>query len=366
MSIRALLPYVESCAVVVLALIVSFGGAADPAKLADTYVEAVKDANEAHAKKPVRGDEAALSKKFPNAAVQALDSLLEIKSDDAATALARCGEAALDLDRIGDFDKVRARLLQIAPEAATKLGLALSRPRYVMRGQDGVESEGLNAVAAALDEIFAAYDEVFGFEEWSKVPGKKLRVRVHLVGKITQPPHFAPEFPWHSEIDFPVIDAKSFSSPTADGKFLLYGLCHELGHVIAMWGDTRNQEDRHQWAHYTGIAIVEHLSKKADDSALRELRDVKWRSLAIDRKRLEEAKVKPGRGDEDAVLALFIGVHELVGPRAIGDAINALDAEDKRLRVNRVRYYGLDAFEKALLATDAGKKKAKELRKLFE
>ena len=37
-----------------------------------------------------------------------------------------------------------------------------------------------------------AYDEVFGFAEYSKVPGKKLRVRVHLEERITRPPHFAP------------------------------------------------------------------------------------------------------------------------------------------------------------------------------
>jgi hypothetical protein len=365
-SIRALLPSIESLTAAACVLLACLSAGPEPKKLADTYVEAVKDVNDAHAKKPVAGDEAALSKKFPAAAAQALDSLLAIKGDEVAAALARCGEAALDLDRMGDFDKVRARLKQIAPESAAALGIAISKPRYLMRGLDGVEEEGLAAVATTFDAILAAYDDVFGFAEWSKIPGKKLRVRVHLVEAITRPPHFAPQFPWHSEIDFPVVDAKGFTSPTPQGKFMLYGLCHELGHVIAMWGDTKNEEDKHQWAHYTGLAIVEHMSKKADPKLMRDLRDVKWRSLEIDRQKLVEAKAQPGRDGDDAVLALFIAIHDLVGTRAVGEAINALDAEDKRLRVNHVRYYGLDAFAKALLATDAGKKKAKELKALFD
>jgi hypothetical protein len=197
------------------------------------------------------------------------------------------------------------------------------------------------------------------------VPGKKLRLRVHLVPKIEAPPHFAPQFPWHSEIDFPVEDSKAFSSPTKEGKMLLYGLCHELGHVIAMWGDARNEEDHHAWAHFTGLVVLDHVTAQ-DLPATKGLRDGQWYSLSKERTRLADEKVKAGRGDKNSTLALFVAAHDLVGPRAMGLAINALDTEDKHLRVNRVRYYALDAFARALLATDAGKKKAKELRALFE
>ena len=51
-----------------------------------------------------------------------------------------------------------------------------------------------------------------------------------------------------------------------------------------------------------------------------------------------------------------------VGPKAIGDAINALDAKDERLSVNRVRYCTFAEPKKALLAElkDKDKKKAVE------
>jgi hypothetical protein len=338
----------------------------DPRKLADTYVEAVERINAAHAAKPARDDEAALQKKLPKAATVALDALLKHPGVQAAPELLRCGEAALDLDLLADFERVRENLQSTSPEVAKRLGLALSRPRFVLRGFDGVEDKGLERIAAALDEILTAYDQVFGFQEWSKVPGKKLRVRVHLVEKITEPPHFAPQLPWHSEIDFPVVDPDGFSSPTADGKFQFYGLCHELGHVIAMWGDANKEEDHHAWAHYTGVAIVEHLAERKDEPALEGLRDVQWRSLSLERHRLHDGKHPPGRDDRDSVTSLFIAVHDLLGPRAIGDAINALDKEDKRLRVNRVRYYELDDFATALRATPAGKAQAAKLRALFE
>ncbi len=357
--------WIASVALVLVAAGPVRAGDADAA--ADRYVKAVEKLNDEHARKPGDEDEAALAAKLPAAALEALDALLaEDLAPPTLEALVRAGEAALDLDRVEDFERIRARLLQVAPGAAAPLGIALSRPRFLARGLDGVEPAGLAAVADAFDEVLDAYDRVFGFAQWSKVPGKKLRLRVHLVPEITRPPHFAPQFPWHSEIDFPVIEADKFSSPTAKGQFLLYGLAHELGHVIAMWGDRSNEQDHHAWAHYTGVAIVEHLSKeRADASALKACRDARWRTLSKERGEIDKAGTKPGRKDRDGVMALLVALHDLVGPAAIGEALNALDGGGKARRVNHVRYYDLDDFQAALLATKAGKKHAWDLRKLF-
>jgi hypothetical protein len=64
-------------------------------------------------------------------------------------------------------------------------------------------------------------------------------------------------------------------------------------------------------------------------------------------------------------MALLVALHDLVGPRAIGQAINALDAGGKAQRVNRVRYYTLADFRAALLATTEGKAKSKAIEKVF-
>jgi hypothetical protein len=341
--------------------------APDAEHLARDYAEAVEAVNKAHADKPVAKDEGELGKKLPANAARLPAELVKLADAPAVRdALATAAKAALDLDRSEDFELLRTRLAALAPDAAKQLGIALSRSRFVAIGTGGVEPEGLAAIADVFDLVLDAYAEVFGLTNFSKVPAKKLRLRVHLEAKITSPPHFAPQFPWHSEIDFPVIDARAFQSPTADGKFLFYGLCHELGHVIAMWGDLKNEEDRHAWAHYTGVVIVEHLAKtKKDDKSIKNLRDVRWRSIEVERKQLEAKKVAPGPKDADTVFARFLVLHDALGPKAIGEALDALDGAGKHQLVNRVRYYAMRDFKAALLATKAGRAKKKDVDAAF-
>jgi hypothetical protein len=89
------------------------------------------------------------------------------------------------------------------------------------------------------------------------------------------------------------------------------------------------------------------------------LKDVRWRSLEIERK-LPENQVPPSLQSAPGVMKLFLDLHDSAGPRAIGDAINYLDQEGKSRRVNRVRYYRFVDFKRAIAATlkDDAKKKA--------
>ena len=352
-------------ALCLLALAAAGRAVGDPERLARDYAAAIEAVNRAHAEKPVVTDERELAKKLPAAAAKLVAQLVA-EEDSPATrdALELAARTALDLDLVQDFETLRTRLAALDPERAAKLGIVLSRPRFLAFGTNGVEAAGLEAVADVFDLVLDGYADVFGLVDFSKVPGKKLRLHVHLEAKITRPPHFEPQFPFHSQIDFPVVDARAFKSPTADGKFLLYGLCHELGHVIAMWGDRKNEEDRHAWAHYTGVVLVEHLSEAHKDK-VRDLKDERWRSLSFERKQLEAKKVKPGPLDPDTVFARFLALHDAVGPKVIGEALNDLDAADKHLLVNRVRYYAMRDFEAALLATKAGKAKRKAVEAAF-
>lgn len=345
----------------VLPLVPPAAGDESHARLAKAYVGAIHDLNEKHARNPGQESEDELAKKLPKPALEALDQLLGEKSGpELAAALRQCFEAALDLARMEDFQKIRERLAVEERDGAAKLDTALARPRFLLRGVGGLDAKYLEGFADVLDGVLGAYDEVFGFREFSKVPGKKLRVRLRLVEAITAPPHFGPEFPYHSEIDFPVIDAKELASPTADGKFLFYGLCHELGHVIAMWDTDAQKVDFHTWAHYCGVTIVEHLAaKNPAPKWMAKLRDVQWRALAKEREAAK--KEKPALDSDKGVMATWIALHDRVGPKAIGDAINQLDAHGEGRRVNRVRYYTFALLEKALLATvakDAAKRKA--------
>jgi hypothetical protein len=326
------------------------------------YVQAISKINEDHARNPGKEIEESLARKLPADAKSALQRVLQAKTGPAvAPALRQCGEAALDLDLSADFNLIRQRLDAVSPEEAKKLGRIVSRPRFIVRGIGDFADGYLDRFADLFDAILVGYDEVFGFAEFSKLPGKKLRVRLHLEPEIKQPPHFAPEFPWHSEIDFPVSDPAEFRSPTGKGQFLFYGLCHELGHVIAMWGDLQTMEDHHSWAHYTGVALVEHLASKLKDSPLLQpISDVRWRSLEKERG-LPDNQVPASLRSPGGVMRLLLDLHDSVGSRAIGDAINFLDREGKSRRVNRVRYYRFADFRRAIAATlkdDAKKKSA--------
>ncbi|MCC7015354.1 MAG: hypothetical protein IT454_22535 [Planctomycetes bacterium] len=337
----------------------AFAPLESPNKLAETYATAIEELNAKHAKAPGKAREDELAKLLPDKARRAFDELLAIKShDELVDALVVAANAAAELDLEQDFANARGRAAQLDAAAGRQLGVLVSRARFHVRGVNGLETPYCEHFADVFEAILGAYDELFGFDEFSKVPGKKLRVLVHLEPAIDRPPHFAPEFPYHSQVDFPVVDARELRSPTPDGKFLFYGLCHELGHVVSMWGDARNEEDHHAWAHYTGVALVEHLARdKRLAKVLDGLDDVKWRSLEKER---EAAKsTAPGRGSREAVMALFIALHDELGPKAIGDALDRLDKADKRLRINRVRYTSFDEFRTALVdgTKDAGKRK---------
>ncbi|MDD4870817.1 MAG: hypothetical protein PHR77_09680 [Kiritimatiellae bacterium] len=324
---------------------------------ATSYADAIAKINRSHAQQPGRNKESDLVKLVPAAARTALKRVLQVKPSPAlAPSLLQCGEAALDLDLIEDFGAIRARLVVVDPDAAVKLGKAVSRPRFIVRGIGDFQPGYLDTFADVCDGVLKAYDEVFGFTEFSKVPGKKLRFRVHLEPNITKPPHFAPEFPWHSEIDFPVADAAQFSSPSEQGHFFFYGLCHELGHVIAMWGDPKNMEDKHAWAHYTGVTIVEHLTESAKNQPwMARLRDAHWRALSLERA-VPANQVPSSLASHGGVMAMLIALHDTVGPKMIGTALNRLDARNKNRRINLVRFYSFANFERELVAVAPDKR----------
>ena len=325
------------------------------------FVQAVTRVNDDHVRNPGRTSEEALAKTLPADARSALQRVLQARpSPQLGAALVKCAEACLDLAMIAEFDAARQRLAEVAPDQVRKLGRAVVRPRHIVRGIGDFKEGYLERFADLCDAILAGYDEVFGFAEFSKVPGKKLRFRVHPEPAITRPPHFAPEFPWHSQIDFPVADGAAFRSPTSQGHFLFYGLCHELGHVIAMWGDLAKMEDHHAWAHYTGVAVVAHLVEKhAGQPLLDGIQDVRWRSLDAERK-APGNQTSPSLQNTAGVMALLLALHDSIGPRALGDALNQLDRQNKARRINKVRYYTFADLRQALAATvtDPGKKKA--------
>ena len=123
----------------------------------NAYVEAIKKINEAHARKPGTTKEDELAKKLPRSAELALKKLLAAKaSDKTSEALLACGEAALDLARIYDFQSIRKRLLEIDQDVAASLGDAVVRDQLVIRGIGELEDGYLDNFAELAEGIMGA------------------------------------------------------------------------------------------------------------------------------------------------------------------------------------------------------------------
>ena len=83
----------------------------------------------------------------------------------------------------------------------------------------------------------------------------------------------------------------------------------------------------------------------------------RWRSIERERKELEGKS--PSLADREGVLALLFALHDRPGPKALGQAINQLDRQDRRRRINKVRYYTFRELKGALLLAA---KSAEEIR----
>jgi hypothetical protein len=77
---------------------------------------------------------------------------------------------------------------------------------------------------------------------------------------------------------------------------------------------------------------------------------VRWRSLAVERANAA-LRVPPSTKSYESTMALFLALHDQIGPKAIGAAINRLDADGKSRRINRVRYYTFAELRRALAGT---------------
>jgi hypothetical protein len=132
-----------------------------------------------------------------------------------------------------------------------------------------------------------------------------------------------------------------------------------------MWGDIRTMEDFHSWAHYTGVTIVEHLAQTAKDKPfMQNLRDVRWRSLTLERA-LSANQVPPSTRDAAGVMSLLLVLHDTVSPKSIGAALNRLDEQKKYTRINQVRYYRFADLRKALDEVAPAPEKRAAIAKAF-
>ena len=173
-----------------------------------------------------------------------------------------------------------------------------------------------------------------------------MRLLIHVDPARSRPRlYFHPSPRYHSELRYEI---SSETQLTLGGKQrIVYGFCHEFGHMVAMWGDRKTEDDKHAWAHYTGSLVVEAVYD--------ELGNAPWPTwTAFQRRASGKARLlrqidgtTSGTGDYESILKLFHSLGEEFGTETYGQAWRLL-AKKKRFRyTNRVAYLWLRDLQAA-------------------
>lgn len=143
----------------------------------------------------------------------------------------------------------------------------------------------------------------------------------------------------------------------AGKRRIVYGFCHELGHMVAMWGEYRGvEDDQHAWAHYTGCLVVEEVYERLGDEPWPGWTAFQRRASGKTRLEKQVRDVTPGNGSYEEILALFYAISETHGTEVYGEAWKWLERKRRFRRRNGVCYLWLRDLRDALAATLPGEK----------
>ncbi len=339
-----------------------------PAKPVDSGLGAFAKAIDGIHAKAVRArkpwTEAELRARVPKRYLRLDDRYARIKNPaQKARALAELALLYAELAWTERIRPIRETLASLDEPLAARLGDFQESEHFVARVV-GAEPKWGKAALRLAEAARKGYLERFGFTAVSKTPGKKIRILIHVNPELKRSRlYFHPSPRYHSELRFEVPSEKSLTR--AGKQRIVYGFCHELGHMVAMWGKYRVvEDDKHAWAHYTGALVVEDVYD--------ELGNEPWPTwTAFQRKASGRARLvgqvegrKPGTDSYESILALFYAIGEEFGTESYGKAWSWLEKKKRFRRLNRVPYLWLRDLEAALLAT-VPRENAARVRELF-
>lgn len=306
-----------------------------------------------------------LRQKIPSRYLKLDARYLALKDSEAkARALAELALLYAELAWVERIRPLSEALRKIDAKLADRLGHFEESKHFLARvaGADAKWAEAAVKLGEAAREGYLAR---FGFRDISKVPGKKIRIVIHLDPAIAQTRlYFHPTPLYHGEIRYEIPDEKFLT--VSGGRRVVYGICHELGHMLAMWGDyfKKIEDDHHAWAHYTGCHVVEEVYERLGNSPWPTWTAFQRKASGLERLRKEVEGVKPGKGSREGVLAILDAVGEDLGTKIYGEAFAWLEKQKRFRRINNVPYLWLKDLEEALTRV-APREKAARVREIF-
>jgi len=194
------------------------------------------------------------------------------------------------------------------------------RKRGVIVRTNGIDAAYAEAFASILAEASREYDQTFGLPLPDPV---ELEARLDPEGKLRL---------WtdgRSRLYLTVTSERQLAPPTKGGPHNVYGMCHELGHMV-MYGRMRNLAGLPDgvgegWAHYAGSVVVDAVAQRLGDAIWPEPFDVhNVDGLGRLRAQVENKELSELSGTHLAA-AVFYEIDKRYGREILGHAFaNAL------------------------------------------
>jgi hypothetical protein len=248
-------------------------------------------------------------------------------------------EAEEDVERA---NALADELARIAPAEAERLG-RFTASEHALARHAGAPAEAVRSILGVLEAAHAALTSRFGFERASAVPGKRVHVHVVIAAGEETKLFTSPASERYSLI---VLrgERSALSAPTRGGPHAVYGLCHELGHVLMGW-----QAPEHEWAHYLGSVLASDVHAALGDEGWFEPYDFDAiEGLPRFLRDIEGAR--PGLEDATSRGKLFHEIGERFGQGVYARAFAWIREHREGERFQAVRLYALTDLRDALLA----------------
>ena len=253
-----------------------------------------------------------------------------------------------------DVEEARKLATRLAEAKAGEGATAFEMSEHFFLRSDGVDEK---ARAALLKIMECAHDSLttrFGFEKVSAVDGKRIHLRLSIAPGQKTTLFTSPGSPDYSLI---VLrgEKRALRAPTHGGPHVVYGFCHELGHVLMGWEDSE-----HQWAHYLGSYVTSDVHEKLGDQGWVDPYDYhSMEGLPRFEQGIENAE--PGRGEAKAVAKLFDEIGKRFGQEIYGPATAWIRENREGKPFSAVRLYLLADLAAALIEQGCDPKQVEEL-----
>jgi len=239
-------------------------------------------------------------------------------------------------------------------DASAELGRFDESEHFLLR-RVGMPEGYAQALLRLMECAHDSLTKRFGMKSVGAVPGKKIHLRVELRKGEDLTLFTSPSSKDYSLIVFKGEPERALKAPGHGGPHSVYGFCHELGHVLIGW-----QDSRHQWAHYLGSMILEDVHAKLGAKAWGDPYDYR-KVEGMPRFEKEIAGAKPGLGSEHAIASLFHAVGERFGTEIYGKALPWIKSKRQGKPFHAVRLYTMADLRAALIALTGEESAVREL-----